>query len=63
MAPGEDALKPVFREVINDSKRRLQAVLDRLRIHIQGELPDFEEATQEQVEWPKQIKDRWTKLR
>ena len=27
-----------------------------------GDLPDFEEPTSEQVEWATNVKDRWTQL-
>jgi hypothetical protein len=60
---GEDALKPVFREVITDSKRRLQENLEHLRQYVESDIADFEEPTEEQIEWARRIKDRWTKLR
>lgn len=60
---GEITLPLAFREVINDSKGRLQEGLERIRVYVQGELPDFEEPTAEQVEWATRIKDRWLNLR
>jgi hypothetical protein len=59
---GEDALKPVFRDVINDSKRRLQEALEHLGQFVDGDLPAFEQPTPEQVEWATRIKDRWLNL-
>lgn len=40
-----------------------QEVLERIRVYVQGDLPDYEEPTPEQVEWATRIKDRWLKLR
>ncbi len=37
--------------------------MDGLGQFVDGDLPDFEEPTSEQVEWATNIKDRWLTLR